>query len=265
MSARVRDAVRASSQARLRRRHPSRHDQLGRGVRDDRPDGIEDRAHAGRIGTVEPRPPSTAEQNEVEWSVDVDPESGASAPVVDGHAGVLLEPARERVIGRQIGDVREGSACLCHGDHVRRVAVVREGLGPVGGRRGNEIAPVRRGRERHGPGTQHDQATIPELGDHVAQPRPERPSVLGASMDPGSRRPGVEEPAHVSLGGIQPSRRGGARQRTGVIGRLRVEDGDIDLGHVTLRAKTRNAPPPTTMIGRRSRREVGVGPASIAG
>ena len=48
----------------------------------------------------------------------------------------------------------------------------------------------------------------------------------------GSRRPGVEEPAHVSLGGVKPSRRGGARQRTGVIGRLRVEDGDIDLGHV---------------------------------
>ena len=107
MSARVRDAVRASSQARFvaDTRPVTTSSAAGSATTD--PDGIEDRAHASRVGTVEPRPP-TAEQHEVERSVDVDPESGSSAPVVDRHAGVLLEPARERVVGRQIGDVRRG-------------------------------------------------------------------------------------------------------------------------------------------------------------
>ena len=82
----------------VRGRHPPADDELRPGIGDDRPDRVDDRADPGPIGRRDQVAPSSAEQDEVERAVDVDPEPGPAAPVVDRHAGVLVQPARQLVV-----------------------------------------------------------------------------------------------------------------------------------------------------------------------
>ncbi len=205
--------------------------QLGSRVIDDGADRAEDRPHPRGVLARQVRLPSPTHEHQVERAVDVDTEPCPTTAVVDRDPGVLIEPARQGVVGREVGHVREHVAGAGDGDDIGRVAVVGEGAWGLrrGGR--DQLAAIGVGRERDGPGAQHDQPAVAEVDDQLAEPGPERSMVRRSRHDPGGRRSGGQEPGDVALGGVEA--RGDDRpcQRTGVAGRICVEDRDVDVGH----------------------------------
>ena len=151
--------------AEVRGRHPSGDQELGVRVVDHGPHAVHRSTNRRGVGRSELRRPSTAEEHEVERAVDVDAETPPAAAVVDRQAGDLLEPARQRVIGGQVGHVGEGRAGACHGDDIGRVPIVgqRSRLRRRGGR--HQLPEVGRGRERDRAGAEDHESAIADPGD----------------------------------------------------------------------------------------------------
>ena len=173
----------------------------------------------------------TTEEHQVERAVDVDAKTPPAAAVVDREAGDLLEPARERVVGGQVGQVGEGGAGTGHGDGISRIPVVRQyvRLRRRGGR--HQLAAVGRGGERDRPRAEDHEPAIADLRDELAKPRPERTPGGPIRVDPDPRRTGREEATPVPIGEMQSRGRRRAAQRTGIGIRLGMQDRDVDVGH----------------------------------
>ena len=157
--------------AEVRGRDPPGDQELGVRVIDHGPHTVHRSTRRLGIGRVELRRPSTAEEYEVERAVDVDAETPSAAPVVDGHAGDLLEPARQRVVGCEVGEVGEGRASAGDGDDIGRIPVVGQRLRQrrCGGR--HKLPEVGRGRERDRAGAEDHEPAIADLGDESREAR----------------------------------------------------------------------------------------------
>ena len=172
-----------------------------------------------------------ADEDEIERTVEIEPEPPAPSQVIDPVAGDLLEPARQGVVAGQIRD--RGQRLDPRDRHdIRRVAVVREGDTRVIGRDRDECPAVGGGRERDRPRAEDDQTAGPlDAGEQTAQPIPERPLVRWAGDDLDVGRAGGEEPAPMPLGDLGACLGQPAGQRTGGRARFRVEDPNGDGWH----------------------------------
>ena len=133
--------------AKAPRGHPTGDEKLGMRVVRHRADGSEPLGHAiDNPARRSRKPRSPAEEQQVERAVDVEPEAPPPPQIMDLVAGHLAQPARERVIGRQVA---RGRNVTRHRDRddVGREPVVGEGQEPVGGGGLDEGPPVGEGRE----------------------------------------------------------------------------------------------------------------------
>ena len=91
------------------------------------------------------RGPATAEQDEIERAIDVDPQSTTGPQIRDRHAGLLLEPARQHVVGREIGNGREDGTGMGDRDDIGGIAVVGACRRPGPAGRRHELPAIGRG------------------------------------------------------------------------------------------------------------------------
>ncbi len=215
----------------------------------DRPDPLHDERVRGRID----RPG----EHEVERTVEVHGEPTSSAKVGDGVAGDLLEPARHRVVAGEVRDISQPVRGGRHGDDIRGIAIVREGLSAVGagGRDERDAVMARRERDRPGP-QQHEPPRRPLRPDEVAEPPPERCIVGRPGHDCDVSGASGEEPHAVAFGQRRPSgpEPSGQRAGRGVGGRM--EDADSDRSH---RASLSVVDGREPVSGRRVRAYIGLG------
>ena len=211
-----------------RRRGPTGDEQLGARIAGCPTDGNDRRLHATEVNIAAG---VRAEQHQVEWTIDVDRQAPPPAEIADLVAGNLLEPARQRIVGRQVGDLRQARPRPGDCDDIRRVAVVGEGEALLGTGDGHEVTQVARSGERDRAGSENDEPGRAIGTNERAEPGTERGGI-GRSADDGDvRGPGRGEPLAVpssertTLGG-HPS-----LERAGIRGRLRVHDSDRDGGH----------------------------------
>ena len=246
MSARVREAVWRSSQARVVDEVRPAMSSSARRSPGDLPDG---RESAPEGAEVDPRRcVAFADQHEVLRSVDVHAEAPSTLEVPDLVAGELAQPARQRVVAREIGDLRQ-PVRAGDGDDVRGEAIVGEGDALVRRRGVEEGAPVGGGRQRDGPGPEDDETADPAGPadrQELSKPRPERPPVGRAGDDRHVPGAGLFEASSVALGQRRPPLRHPPDERTRRRVRQRVEDANDDGRHVAslAGAPARLRPPP---------------------
>lgn len=214
-------------------------EELGPSVDEDRGDGIE--AVAGTVergiggeGTKLARAAwRQGEERDVERAVEVEREAEVRPEVRHRHSGHLVEPAREGVVAREVGERRE-EVGPAERDDVGRVVAIREGARLPGRRDRDEPAEVPGGRERdracpehHHPG----RTAAGHLGREPPEPRAERCIVGRARDDPDLRGASGEEPAAVPGRDGQPSIRKQPFERAGRRAGFAVEDEDDDPRH----------------------------------
>ncbi len=125
--------------------------ELGSSVAGHAPDAFDgsrdslqaDAAGAGHAGHV-----ATTGQDDVERAVDVDRKPPPPTQVANFVPGHLVEPARQRVVGRQVREIGENLGCPGDRDDVGGVPVVGQGESVGGAGDGHEVAPVAIGRQR---------------------------------------------------------------------------------------------------------------------
>ena len=177
--------------------------------------------------------PPTGEQDKVERSVDVDPEPSTRSDIGNRYTGTLSEPARQHVVGRDVGQPRKDRPSARDRDDIRGIAVVREGRGRTLPRGRDQLPTIHRRRERDRARTEDDQPAVSDVGSEMAESRPERDVVPRSCMERDARRPGGEEPSTVTLDEVEPGDVRRSRERASLGVRLEVQDRDVDVGHAS--------------------------------
>ena len=111
-----------------------------------------------RWRTAAGRPGMRAASARSTGRVEVDGEAVTAGELRDADAGALLEPARQRIVGgerRQVAQDRRAA----HGDDVRAVAVVGQGVGGAARGRVDQPPGVAEGQQRDGAGAQEHEAS----------------------------------------------------------------------------------------------------------
>jgi 2-amino-4-hydroxy-6-hydroxymethyldihydropteridine diphosphokinase len=174
-------------------------------------------------------PADSPDEDEVERTVDIDAEPPASE-LADRPAFTLLEPARQGVVGRQVGQAAKHIG-VGHGDDVGGVTVVGERTRVRGAGRRDERVALGHGRQRHGPGAQnHDPIRTLPLHE-AAETGAERCIVGRPALDPDVSGAGGLKSVLVQTGQMLARGRHPAFDRAGIGAGLGVENEDDDTGH----------------------------------
>lgn len=172
-----------------------------------------------------------SEQLEVERRVDVHAQSSAIRQLRHGHPGHGLEPARQHVVRRQVRHGGENRR-VPDGNHIGRVAVVRERPSLAGMRELDECGEVRARREGNRARPEQDEAgTDRDVGGHPAKSLPERAPVGRLGDDRDVVRAASREALREVRGDDRASLPDQARQLAGIIGRRRVQDSNRNGPH----------------------------------
>lgn len=119
-----------------------------------------------------------AHHEHVEGRIEVEREPPAAPEIVDLVAGLLGEPAGERVVARQVrqsGEARD----FAYRDHVGRIPIVRERPALTGGRDRHELRCPAPAQQRHRARAEHDEAAAAREPGASTQARAARDSGIG--------------------------------------------------------------------------------------
>lgn len=211
-------------------RDPAGDDQLGapiRGHGPDRGNARPDRAQVHVVGRTR-----ATKQEQVERTIDVEREAPPRPQIRYPVAGYFLEPARKRVVAREVRD-RGQRPDGADRDDVRGEPVVGQRYRIV--RRGNcdkvRVVPTPRQRDRP---RSKDHEPIGPIGlEDLSEPRPERCIVGRPAEDGDVGGTRLAERHAVTLGERGPCGGDPALDRPGGRTRFRMEDanGDLAMGH----------------------------------
>ena len=229
--------------AQVRSGHPPGDQQLRPRVGGHPPERGQARAHGsgglvrgqGQVG----RPADALEHQQVQRRVHVDRQPAAGGQVANRDARGLGQPARERVVGREVRQVAEDLARPGDRDDVGGVAVVGEGPPLRGAGRLDQRPAVRRRGEGDGAGAEHDQPVGPELPDQAAEAGAEWGIVGRLPPHDHGRGAGGREALAVVLGERDAGGVEHALERARVGRDLGGEDEDGDRGHAPPSLPTR--------------------------
>src|SRR4029078_12724485 len=102
------------------------------------------------------------EQDQVERSVDVDPEPSTRSDIGNRYTGTLSAPGRHLFVCREVGQPRKDRPSARDREDIRGIAVVREGRGRTLPRGRDQLPTIQRRRERESARTEDDQTHVSE-------------------------------------------------------------------------------------------------------